>query len=77
MRKTLRLIGMSGTLLAFAAAPVVPVAAADDRAGGDSEPRPIVITSDNTGGGDSEPKPIVTSSDDRAGGDSEPHPIAT
>ena len=59
MRKTVRLIGLSGTLLALAAAPVVPAAAADDR-GGDSEPKPIVITSDDRGGGDSEPKPIIT-----------------
>ena len=43
MRKAFRLIGLSGTLLALAAAPVVP-AAADDRGGGDSEPKPIVIT---------------------------------
>jgi hypothetical protein len=43
MRKTFRLIGLSGTLLALAAAPVVPAAAADDRGGGDSEPKPIVI----------------------------------
>jgi hypothetical protein len=60
MHKTFRLIGMSGTLLALAAAPIVPAAAADDRGGGDSEPKPIVITSGATAGGDSEPKPIVT-----------------
>lgn len=70
MRKTFRLIGLSGTLLALAAAPVVPAAAADDR-GGDSEPKPIVIISD------SEPRPIVITSDDRGGGDSEPIPIIT
>jgi hypothetical protein len=62
------LIGLSGTLLALAVAPVVPAAAADDRGGGDSEPKPIIT-------GDSEPHPIIITSDDRGGGDSEPKPI--